>query len=202
MFCFVLFFVPCFSPFLFCFPLFSSFFFVCVLLWKTSAIATATARAQAGNVRRELLESREELSRAVAGGVKDPVGAAFRECFEGQLIPRIQARGNLLLSVSTFHTIGFIPARSHGKSRWSPVGAHGNPWDVPGEPTVSRDIVDRRDVQMATEGRNAPCSFDQTEIVFVIARICFPQSFCFSYAVFLFSSPFCFRFRSCFFSSR
>lgn len=63
-----------------------------MLFWKTSAIATATARAQAGNVRREVLECREELSRAVAGGVKDPVGAAFRECFEGQLIPRIQAR--------------------------------------------------------------------------------------------------------------
>lgn len=59
-------------------------------------MATATARAQSGNVRRELLESREELSRevsrAVAVAVQEPVGAAFRECFEGKLIPRIQAR--------------------------------------------------------------------------------------------------------------
>lgn len=57
-------------------------------------MATATARAQAGNVRREMRESIEELSRdvsrAVAAAVQDPVGAAFRECFEGQLIPRIQ----------------------------------------------------------------------------------------------------------------
>lgn len=57
-------------------------------------MATATARAQAGNVRRELLESREELSRdvsrAVAAAVQDPVGTAFLECFEGQLIPKIQ----------------------------------------------------------------------------------------------------------------
>eukprot|EP00752_Nemacystus_decipiens_P016776 g15013.t1 len=61
---------------------------------QAGTIATATARAQAGNVRREMLESREELSRdvsrAVAAAVQEPVGAAFRECFEGQLIPRIQ----------------------------------------------------------------------------------------------------------------
>lgn len=58
-------------------------------------MATTTARAQAGNVRRELLESREEMSRdvsrAVADAVQDPVLSAFGECFEGQLIPRIQA---------------------------------------------------------------------------------------------------------------
>lgn len=52
-----------------------------------------------------MLESREELSRdvsrAVAAAVQDPVGAAFRECFEGQLIPRIQVFRvfNLLLLV-------------------------------------------------------------------------------------------------------
>lgn len=61
-------------------------------------MATATARAQAGNVRRELLESREDLSRdisrAVASAVQEPVGVAFRECFEGQLIPRIQVQYN------------------------------------------------------------------------------------------------------------
>lgn len=61
---------------------------------QAGAIASATARAQAGSVRRELLESRQELSqdvsRAVAAAVQDPVGAAFRECFEGQLSPRIQ----------------------------------------------------------------------------------------------------------------
>ncbi|CAM9263383.1 unnamed protein product [Scytosiphon promiscuus] len=62
---------------------------------QAAGMATATARAQAGNVRRELLESREELSRdvsrAVADAVQDPVLSAFGECFEGQLIPRIQA---------------------------------------------------------------------------------------------------------------
>lgn len=61
---------------------------------QAAGMATATARAQAGNVRRELLESREELSRdisrAVSSAVQEPVGVAFRECFEGQLIPRIQ----------------------------------------------------------------------------------------------------------------
>lgn len=66
---------------------------------KAAGMATATARAQAGNVRRELLETREEISRdvsrAVADAVQDPVLSAFGECFEGQLIPRIQAsKGN------------------------------------------------------------------------------------------------------------
>ena len=55
-------------------------------------MATAAARTQAGIVRREVLECRDELGRAVTEGVKEPVGKAFRESFEGQLIPRIQVR--------------------------------------------------------------------------------------------------------------
>lgn len=62
------------------------------VLWlaQASALANAASRAQAGAVRREVLECSEELGRAVAGSVQEPVRDAFRECFEGQLIPRIQ----------------------------------------------------------------------------------------------------------------
>ena len=90
------------SFFFFFFVRFFSFFF------KLSQIASSTARAQAGNVRRELLECREDLSRAVAGSVKDPVGVAFRECFEGQLIPRIQARNGEILFLLVFFVFCFV----------------------------------------------------------------------------------------------
>lgn len=65
-------------------------------------MATASARAQSGIVRREIMECREDLGRAVAAGVKDPVGTAFRECFEGQLIPRIQVGAALVFKVKRY----------------------------------------------------------------------------------------------------
>lgn len=60
-------------------------------------MATAS-RAQAGTVRREVLECKEELGRSVVTAVQEPVGAAFRECFEGQLIPTLQAGPSASLS--------------------------------------------------------------------------------------------------------
>lgn len=59
---------------------------------QASTMATAAARAQAGIVRREVLDCRDDLSRAVADGVEEPVGKAVRENFEAMLVPRIQVR--------------------------------------------------------------------------------------------------------------
>lgn len=57
---------------------------------QIQSMTAAAARAQAGTIRRELLDCRDELGRAVAAAAEKPVGVVLRECFEGLLIPRIQ----------------------------------------------------------------------------------------------------------------
>lgn len=57
---------------------------------QASTMATAAARAQTGIVRREILDCRDELGRAITEGVQEPIGKAVRDSFEGVLIPRIQ----------------------------------------------------------------------------------------------------------------
>lgn len=86
---------------------------------QVSAFVTAATRAQAGTVRREVLECSEELGRAVAASSQDPIREAFRECFEGQLIPRIQVE-----LVASEHVASIPPLLDMWDSTGHPLFGH------------------------------------------------------------------------------